>query len=118
MEAAARSCCSSRLDSNSRSRGLASAGAVSSPATSPLPRHRRQIWNLRIDCIRSTVHDTAAVRKNPNRLQYSARNTDSELLVSVQADYSDLWRLDKVVDLIKDGAVRIRLVAPLHALVT
>ena len=47
---------------------------------------------------------TAAVR-NKRRLQYSSRDPGQELLVSLQPDYSDLWRLEKVVEMIKDGAV-------------
>ena len=51
-----------------------------------------------------SVHAVTAT-KNKKRLQYSSRNPDQELLVSVEPDYSDLWRLEKVVEMIKDGAV-------------
>mmetsp|Transcript_637 Transcript_637/g.1587 ORF Transcript_637/g.1587 Transcript_637/m.1587 type:complete len:293 (+) Transcript_637:278-1156(+) len=52
---------------------------------------------------------TAAMHKSRKRDQkYGGRQTSEKgQFISVLPDYSDLWRLDKAIELIKDGAVGI-----------
>jgi len=57
-------------------------------------------------CHRSKAFSITAVHgKKKKRLVYASRQSDLEILVPVQPDYSDLWRLNRVVEMIKDGAV-------------
>ena len=75
--------------------------------SSPLRAHIRR--SSTVDAVRFRpargLH-VSSMHKKKKRQAYASRKTEVEILVPVQPDYSDLWRLDSVVEMIKDGAVR------------
>jgi hypothetical protein len=61
----------------------------------------------------------AMQHKSKKRQQmYGKRDSKGGQYLSVLPDFSDLWRLDKVVNLIKDGAVCIALPRSTHCTVS
>uniref|UniRef100_A0A061S5H6 Threonylcarbamoyl-AMP synthase n=1 Tax=Tetraselmis sp. GSL018 TaxID=582737 RepID=A0A061S5H6_9CHLO len=48
-----------------------------------------------------------AVHKSKKRQNYGRRSTTEDMYISVQPDWSDLWRVDRAAKLIREGAVGI-----------